>query len=153
GRRWPFAKNLVLGVAGVPTTIGHPGRRSDPVPMTRLTLAGMMTLVALAATCSAFATLFLDERRFFFESPFLDLGVSPTAIALQVGLLRIVARRGGAGVSWLGFEAAGVAALLGYAAACWLAPQMVEEATVGSVLRLVHEGEWYLPRTYRDLDM
>jgi hypothetical protein len=93
-----------------------------PLKPPRVSIAGLMLAVAIAAFPFALVGSVLAGRPMLGLAFPLDMGVLAPVTALGIGLAAIVVRRGRCGPFAVGFQVAGWAAVVAYVVACGLRP-------------------------------
>src|SRR5262249_54444562 len=112
---------------GDPTTpVGAGTQRawSGPLREPRLSIARLMLGVAVAAFPPAVVGSVMADRPMLGLADCLDMGVLPGVMVLMIGLSRIILRRR-CGRFAVGFQAAGLAAVVAYVACCRLFPEFM----------------------------
>jgi hypothetical protein len=89
----------------------------------RLSIAGLMLGIAIAAFPIALLATVLADRPMLGLGGTLDMGVQLSVTALAIGLARIVLRRSRCGPFAFGFQAAGWTAVITYLVCCRLFPE------------------------------
>jgi hypothetical protein len=105
-----------------PTQRGDP-KRARLMKRLRVSIAGLMLGIAIAAFPIALFASVLADRPMLGLGGVLELGLQLSVTALAIGLARIVLRRGRCGPFAVGFQAAGWAAVVVYIACCRMFPE------------------------------
>jgi hypothetical protein len=98
-------------------------KRTGPMQPSRVSIAGLMLGIALAAFPIALLAAVLADRPVLDLGGVLEMGVQLSVTTLGIGLARIALRRGRCGPFAVGVQAAGWAAVIAYLVACFTFPE------------------------------